>query len=88
MEHVLTVFGQTLGIGACLAGAVVWICKSMFNPLKETLDRIARSLEKLNDALDKEKAERHALEVWLQQVDDRGKINTHRIDRLEKRGDV
>lgn len=74
---------QGLTIGGMLAGAVIWICKSMFNPLKETLERIAKSLEKLNDALDKEKQERHELEIWLQEVDDRGKSNTHRIDKLE-----
>ena len=75
--------GQALAVGGGLAAAVIWICKSMFLPLKETLDRIAKSLERLNDALDKEKQERHELEVWLQQVDDRGKSNTHRIDQLE-----
>ena len=75
--------GQALTVGGGLAAAVIWICKSMFSPLKETLDRIAKSLEKLNDALDKEKKERHELEVWLQQVDDRGKSNTHRLDKLE-----
>ena len=74
---------QALAVGGGLAAAVIWICKSMFSPLKETLDRIAQSLEKLNNALDKEKQERHELEVWLQQVDDRGKSNMHRIDQLE-----
>ena len=75
--------GQALTVGGGLAAAVIWICRSMFSPLKETLDRIAKSLERLNDALDKEKQERHELEVWLQQVDDRGKSNTHRLDKLE-----
>lgn len=75
--------GQVLTVGGGLAAAVIWICRSMFSPLKETLDRIAKSLERLNDALDKEKQERHELEVWLQQVHDRGKSNTHRLDKLE-----
>ena len=75
--------GQALTVGGGLAAAVIRTCKPMFSPLKETLDRIAKSLEKLNDALDKEKKERHELEVWLQQVDDRGKSNTHRLDKLE-----
>ena len=79
----MVMMGQALTVGGGLAAAVIWICKSMFSPLKETLDRIAKSLEKLNDALDKEKQERHELEVWLQQVDDRGKSNTHRLDKLE-----
>lgn len=74
---------QMLTIAGGLASAVIWICKSMFSPLKEMLERINKTLEKLNDALDKETQERHELEVWLQQVDDRGKSNTHRIDQLE-----
>ena len=73
---------QGLTIGGMLAGAVIWICKSMFNPLKETLERIAKSLEKLNDALDKEKQERHELEIWLQEVDVRGKSTMAKWQKL------
>ena len=75
--------GQALAVGGGLAAAVIWICKSMFLPLKEMLERINKTLEKLNDKLDVETQERHELEVWVQQVDDQGKSNTHRIDQLE-----
>ena len=75
--------GQALAVGGGLAAAVIWICKSMFLPLKEMLERINKTLEKLNDKLDVETQERHELEVWLQQVDDLGKSNTHRLDKLE-----
>ena len=75
--------GQALAVGGGLAAAVIWICKSMFLPLKEMLECINKTLEKLNDKLDVETQERHELEVWLQQVDDLGKSNTHRIDQLE-----
>lgn len=74
---------QILTIAGGLASAVIWICKFMFSPQKEMLERINKTLEKLNDKLDIETQERHELEVWLQQVDDRGKSNTHRLDKLE-----
>ena len=77
------VLEQMLTVGGGLASAVIWICKFMFSPLKEMLERINKTLEKVNDKLDKETLERHELEVWLQQVDDRGKSNTHRLDKLE-----
>ena len=77
--------GQTLSVGGILATAVIWICKSMFNPLKETMDKVSKLLDRLNDRLDDEQAERHRLEVRVQEIDDRGKSNTHRIDSLEKR---
>ena len=75
--------GQALAVGGGLAAAVIWICKSTFLPLREMLERINKTLEKLNDKLDVETQERHELEVWLQQVDDLGKSNTHRIDQIE-----
>ena len=55
----------------------------MFSPLKETLDKVSRLLDRLNDRLDDEQAERHQLEVRVQEIDDRSKSNTHRIDQLE-----
>ena len=74
---------QMLTIAGGLASAVIWICKFMFSPQKEMLERINKTLDKLNDKLDVETQERHELEVWLQQVDDRGKSNMHRLDKLE-----
>ena len=76
---------QTLTIGSALAGAVIWICKAMFSPLKETLDKVSKLLDRLNDRLDEEQAERHRLEVRVQEIDDRSKSNTHRIDNLERK---
>ena len=74
---------QMLAIGGGLASEVIWICNTMFSPLREMLERINKTLEKMNCKLDKETQERHELEVWLQQVEDRGKSNTHRLDKLE-----
>ena len=80
MEQVV----QILGIGGSLAGAVIWICKAMFNPLKETLEKVSSLLDKLNERLGEEQAERHSLEVKVQEIDDRSKSNKYRIENLEK----
>ena len=76
---------QTITIGGILAGAVVWICKAMFGPIKEVLEKACRTIDRLNERLDEEKIERHRLAVRVQEIDDRGKSNTHRIDSLERK---
>ena len=76
---------QTITIGGILAGAVVWICNSMFGPVKDVLEKACKAIDRLNERLDEELAERHRLEIRLQEIDDRGKSNTHRIDSLERK---
>ena len=76
---------QTITIGGILAGAVIWICRAMFSPLKETLDKVSRLLDRLNDRLDDEQAERHRLEVRVQEIDDRSKSNMHRKYSIERK---
>ena len=78
----MDVIVQTITIGAILAGAVVWICNSMFGPVKDVLEKACKAIDRLNERLDEEQAERHRLEIRLQEIDDRGKSNTHRIDSL------
>jgi chaperonin cofactor prefoldin len=75
--------GGLLTIGGVLAGGVVWICKSMVVPLKETLEKLIHSIEKLEQSLNFERDERHELEVKVQGIDDREKSLQHRVDRLE-----
>ena len=80
----MDVIVQTITIGGILAGAVVWICNSMFGPVKDVLEKACKAIDRLNERLDEEQAERHRLEIRLQEIDDRGKSNTHRIDSLER----
>ena len=77
------VVGGLLTIGGAMFGGVVWICKSMVVPLKETLEKLIRSIELLQQSLNAERDERHELEVRVQEVDDRARSLQHRVDRLE-----
>lgn len=81
----MDVIVQTITIGGILAGAVVWICNSMFGPVKDVLEKACKAIDRLNERLDEEQTERHRLEIRLQEIDDRGKSNTHRIDNLERK---
>lgn len=81
----MDVIVQTITIGAILAGAVVWICNSMFGPVKDVLEKACKAIDRLNERLDEEQAERHQLEVRVQKIDDRSKSNTHRIDSIERK---
>lgn len=81
----MDVIVQTITIGGILAGAVVWICNSMFGPVKDVLEKACKAIDRLNERLDEEQVERHRLEIRLQEIDDRGKSNTHRIDSIERK---
>ena len=81
----MDVIVQTITVGGILAGAVVWICNSMFGPVKDVLEKACKAIDRLNERLDEEQVERHRLEIRLQEIDDRGKSNTHRIDSLERK---
>lgn len=81
----MDVIVQTITIGGILAGAVIWICNSMFGPVKDVLEKACKAIDRLNERLDEEQVERHRLEIRLQEIDDRGKSNTHRIDSLERK---
>ena len=81
----MDVIVQTITIGGILAGAVVWICNSMFGPVKDVLEKACKAIDRLNEQLDEERAERHRLEIRLQEIYDLGKSNTHRIDSLERK---
>ncbi|MCI1750943.1 MAG: hypothetical protein LKI17_06435 [Megasphaera cerevisiae] len=75
--------GEALAVGAVVCGGVIWVCRSLIAPLKEILERIGASLDELNETIKDEQRQRHALEVWVQKIDDRGKSNQHRIDDIE-----
>ena len=75
--------GQALAAGAVVCSGLIWVCRSLIAPLKEILERIGASLDELNETIKDEQRQRHALEVWVQKIDDRGKSNQHRIDDIE-----
>ena len=75
--------GGFLAIGGAMVGAVIWICKSMFGPLKESFDKLIQTIEKLEKAINAEHDERHALEIKVQAIDDRYRSLQHRVDKLE-----
>ncbi len=81
----MDVIVQTITIGGILAGAVVWICNSMFGPVKDVLEKACKAIDRLNERLDEEQVERHRLEIRLQEIDDRSKSNTRRIDSIERK---
>ena len=81
----MDVIVQTITIGGILAGAVIWICNIIFGPVKDVLEKACKAIDRLNERLDEEQVERHRLEIRLQEIVDRGKSNTHRIESLERK---
>ena len=77
--------GDAAAILGLIGGAILYMVRSTVAPLQGTLDRVTRSLYKLDETLAEEKTHREQIEVRLQSVEDRSKSNSHRIDGLEER---
>ena len=75
--------GGIMAIGGSMVGGVVWICKSMFVPIKEMLEKLIQSIDKLEKSIDAERNSRHTLELKVQEIEDRSKSLQHRVDKLE-----
>ena len=75
--------GGLLTIGGSMAGGMVWICKSMFVQIKEMLEKLIQSIDKLEKSIDAERNSRHTLELKVQEIEDRSKSLQHRVDKLE-----
>lgn len=77
--------GDIVAVLTLLGGALVWMIHVIISPLKVLLDRVIKSLDKLDETLSKERARREKIELKLENVDQRSKSNTHRLDQLEDR---
>ena len=75
--------GGLVAISGSMAGGVIWICKSMFVPIKEMLEKLIQSIDKLEKSIDAERNSRHTLELKVQEIEDRSKSLQHRVDKLE-----
>lgn len=77
--------GDAAAILGLIGGAILYMIRATVVPLQVVLDRVVKSLDKLDATLTEEKARREEMETRLQQVEDRSKSNTHRINGLEER---
>lgn len=77
--------GDAAAILGLIGGAILYMIRATVAPLQVVLDRVVKSLDKLDATLTEEKARREEMETRLQQVEDRSKSNTHRINGLEER---
>lgn len=83
MESVVVLAALTT-ITATMAAAVIWICRSMFIPLKVSIDTLSKAIERLQLSLEMEMRERHALELQVQKIEDRARSLQHRVEKLEQ----
>ena len=76
---------QIITIGATLSGGVIWVCRSMTAPLKDTLDRINKTIDRIEQTLMDEQRSRMRAETWIQEIEDRSKGNAKRVEKIEQR---
>lgn len=74
-------------IAACgtVCGGAVWLIHAIVRPLRESLDRINMTLEKLDQSINEERERRHSIEVDLQALEVTVENHEHRIETLERK---
>lgn len=77
--------GEMAAVAGLLGGALIWVIHAVISPLEILLDRVVQGLDKLDATLNEERARREKIELKLENVDQRSKSNTHRLDQLEDR---
>ncbi len=75
---------QILTIGGILSGGVIWVCRSMTAPLKESLDRLNKAIDRIEQTMMDEQRSRLRTETWIQEVEDRSKGNAKRVEAMER----
>lgn len=76
---------QILTVGATLSGGVIWVCRSMTAPLKESLDRLNKTIDRIEQTIIDEQRSRLRTEIWIQEIEDRSKGNAKRTEKMEQR---
>lgn len=77
--------GEIVAAAGLMGGALIWIIHAVISPLEILLDRVVKSLDKLDETLKEERTKREQIELKLENVDQRSRSNTHRISQLETR---
>ena len=77
--------GETLAGTAIIAGGMAFVIRLYLKPLDGNVVKLTKSVDKLDTSTDATKEMLHELRVHIQQVEDRAKSNTYRINMLEER---
>nr|DAR17860.1 MAG TPA: hypothetical protein [Caudoviricetes sp.] len=77
--------GEIVAAVGLMGGALIWIIHAVISPLEILLDRVVKSLDKLDETLKEERTKREQIELKLENVNQRSRSNTHRISQLETR---
>ena len=84
VQYWIGLIGGILTIIGVIARAVFWAGRTYLQPIVKGMDALTQSMNELKEALQIQLERLHALELHLQNVEDRCKSNQHRIEKLEK----
>lgn len=77
--------GETLAGTAIVAGGLGFVMRLYLKPMDNNVVKLTKSVDRLYTSIDATKEMLHELRVHIQQVEDRAKSNTYRINMLEER---
>lgn len=76
--------GDMVAVLSFFGGVLFFIIKSFTKPIQDLLQRTIAALNRLSDLLTEEQNRRQQIELRLQQVEDRARSNSHRLESLEE----
>lgn len=74
-------------IGACgtVGAGILWVIHAIVRPLRDSLDRVNLTLEKLDKTISEERERRHDLELSITKLQATSEDHEHRLEELERR---
>ena len=76
--------GDMVAVLSFFGAVLFFIIKSFTKPIQDLLQRTIAALNRLSDLLTEEQNRRQQIELRLQQVEDRARSNSHRLEGLEE----
>lgn len=74
-------------IASCgtVGAGILWVIHAIVKPLRDSLDRVNATLEKLDRTITEERERRHDLEIELEGLEKTIEIHEHRLENLERK---
>lgn len=72
------------GVGA-VASLIIWVIHAIIKPLRDSLDRVNATLEKLDQTISEERQRRQAVELEVRELETVVTNHEHRLDILERK---
>ena len=81
MTELVSITASATGVVGVVAGIIF---KIAISPLTTAINGLQKTVDELGREIKEERERRQAVELKISEIEQRGKSNTHRLDRLEE----